>query len=82
MTVPENLNYNELFSDLFAEFTVSSRLFRVKTVNMGSLYSLHYRVRLKAPEQEKQLLDAMRCRNGNLEISSGIPANDRQGEIL
>lgn len=82
VTVPENLNYSELFSDLFAEFTVSSGLLRVKTVNMGSLYSLHYRVRLKAPEQEKQLLDAMRCRNGNLEISCGIPANDRQGEIL
>ena len=82
VTVPENLDYSGLFSDLFEEYAQSSRLLRVKTVNMGSLYSLHYRVRLKTPEQEKQLLDAMRCRNGNLEISCGIPADDRQGEIL
>lgn len=82
VTVPENLDYSGLFSDLFEEYTQFSRLLRVKTVNMGSLYSLHYRVRLKAPEQEKQLLDAMRCRNGNLEISCGIPADDRKEEIL
>lgn len=82
VTVPENLNYSELFTDLFENFTHSYSLIRVKTVNMGSLYSLHYRVRLKNTADEKQLLDAMRCRNGNLEISCGLSANDRQGEIL
>lgn len=82
VTIPENLDYNALFSDLFAEYTVRSQLLRVKTVNMGSLYSLHYRVMLKETDKEKELLDAMRCRNGNLEISCGIPANDREGELL
>ena len=80
VTVPENLDYAGLFTDLFAEFTESAQLMRVKTVNMGSLYSLHYRVKLKESSQEKQLLDAMRCRNGNLEISCGIP--EQKGELL
>ena len=82
VTIPENLDYNSLFSDLFAEYTASSKLLRVKTVNMGSLYSLHYRVTLKDEGKEKELLDAMRCRNGNLEISCGIAADNRQGELL
>ena len=82
VTIPENLDYNDLFSDLFAEHTTSSKLLRVKTVNMGSLYSLHYRVTLKDAGKEKELLDAMRCRNGNLEIACGIPAEGRQGDIL
>ena len=82
VTIPENLDYNDLFSDLFAEYTTASKLLRVKTVNMGSLYSLHYRVTLKDTDKEKELLDAMRCRNGNLEIACGIPAEGRQGDIL
>ena len=80
VTVPENLNYIDLFNDLFAEFTTASQLVQVKTVNMGSLYSLHYRVTLKDITQEKAMLDAMRCRNGNLEISSGLP--EQKGDIL
>lgn len=82
VTIPENLDYNDLFSDLFAGYTASCKLLLVKTVNMGSLYSLHYLVRLKDPAREKELLDAMRCRNGNLEISCGLPAEYKQGEIL
>ena len=82
VTIPENLDYNDLFSDLFAEYTTASKLLRVKTVNMGSLYSLHYRVTLRNAGREKELLDAMRCRNGNLEIACGIPAEGRQGDIL
>ena len=82
VTVPENLDYSTLFSDLFAEHTTSYKLLRVKTVNMGSLYSLHYRVALKDTSKEKNLLDAMRCRNGNLEISCGIAADGRQGDML
>lgn len=82
VTVPENLDYAYLFDDLFEKYTGSSQLLRVKTVNMGSLYSLQYRVKLKDTKLEKELIDAMRCRNGNLEISSGIVANDRLEEVL
>ena len=80
--MPENLDYMDLFADLFENYTTQSQLTRVKTVNMGSLYSLEYQVRLKDIAQEKQLLDAMRCRNGNLEISSGLPAEPKDGERL
>lgn len=82
VTVPENLDYCTLFNDLFEKYTFSSRLLEVKTVNMGSLFRLHYRVRLKNGEEEKQLLDAMRCRNGNLEISCGLSAWEKQGDTL
>lgn len=78
VVVPENLDYADLFTDLFDRYTTASQLVQVKTVNMGSLYSLHYRVTLKDTTLEKELLDSMRCRNGNLEVSSGLPADDRQ----
>ena len=82
VTVPENLDYNELFTDLFAAYTGFSQLVRVKTVSMGALYRLDYRVRLKDITKEKELLDAMRCRNGNLEISCGLPAGEKKEELL
>lgn len=70
ITVPENLNYTDMFEDLFKEYTSYHRLKSVKTSNMGSLYRLTYNLRLKIAENEKELIDAMRCRNGNLEIVS------------
>lgn len=82
VTVPENLDYAGLFTDLFEKYTASCRLLEVKTVNMGSLFRLHYRVRLKNGNEEKQLLDAMRCRNGNLEISCGLSDWEKQRDTL
>ena len=75
VTIPENLDYSNLFDDLFDEYTTDHKLLHVRTINMGSLYKLHYQVTLKDINKEKELLDAMRCRNGNLEISSGIPSS-------
>ena len=80
VTVPENLDYNELFADLFASYTRASQLVQVKTVSMGALYRLDYQVQLLDVTKEKELLDAMRCRNGNLEISCGIP--EKKEELL
>lgn len=74
ITVPEDLNYTDMFEDLFKEYTSYHRLKSVKTSNMGSLYRLTYNMRLKRPENEKELIDAMRCRNGNLEIVSSCRA--------
>lgn len=70
ITVPEDLNYTDMFEDLFREHTSYHRLKSVKTTNMGSLYRLTYNLRLKSRENEKALIDGMRCRNGNLEIVS------------
>lgn len=79
ITIPENLDYAELFTDLFRKYTTRSALVQVKTVNMGSLYCLHYQIRLKNIRREKELIDQMRCRNGNLEISCGLVSSGKEG---
>lgn len=71
ITIPENLDYTGLFDDLFAEYTRQVELISVRTTNMGSLYNLHYHITLKSTDVEKELLDAIRCRNGNLDIVCG-----------
>jgi hypothetical protein len=71
ITIPEGINYMEVFEDLFWEYTSKAELVRAKTASMGSLYKLHYQIVLKDPKKEKQFIDELRCRNGNLEISCG-----------
>ena len=68
ITIPETLNYVEVFDDLFKQYTKSCRLVKTKTVNMGSLYKLTYKVEMKNAEQSKEFIDKLRVRNGNLEI--------------
>ena len=67
--IPEDLNYSDVFEDIFAQYTTACELVKVKTTNMGSLYRLTYHVTLKDAAKEKEMIDAIRCRNGNLEIS-------------
>ena len=69
ITIPEDLDYTGVFDDLFAEYTTSCELVKVKTTNMGSMFRLTYDVVLKDPAREKELIDQLRCRNGNLEIT-------------
>lgn len=71
MTIPEILDYEEAFDDIFRTYTVRWELENVRTANMGSLYKLCYRIVLKGDVSEKAFLDDLRCRNGNLEISCG-----------
>lgn len=71
VTVPEDLEYTHVFDEVLEQFTSSAELVRVKTTNLGSLFKLTYRIRLKDAAQEKALIDAIRCRNGNLEVSVG-----------
>ncbi|MGI6269778.1 MAG: DUF4956 domain-containing protein [Candidatus Howiella sp.] len=78
ITIPEGLDYTNVFDDLFEAYTKKTELIEVKTTNMGSLFKLHYRVTLKNPAAEKALLDELRCRNGNLEISCGRVAFGRE----
>ena len=68
ITVPEDLNYSTAFSEVFEKYTKQFDLKRVKTTNMGSLYRLTYSVVLRNINEEKEFLDALRTRNGNLEI--------------
>ena len=69
VTIPEDLNYTDAFTDLFAEYTSTWELVRVKTTNMGSMYRLTYNITFKDAGKEKEFIDKLRCRNGNLEIS-------------
>ena len=68
ITVPEDADYENLFEDLFARYTDRHELTKVRTTNMGTLYELHYQVDLKDPEKLREFIDAIRCRNGNLNI--------------
>lgn len=69
ITIPEDLDYSAVFDDIFAEYTSAKLLTKVKTANMGSVYKLTYDITLKDIKREKEMIDALRCRNGNLEIS-------------
>ena len=69
IVIPEDLDYSGVFDDLFAEYTTSYELVNVRTTNMGSMFRLTYDVTLKDPDREKELIDKIRCRNGNLEIN-------------
>ncbi len=68
VVIPESLDYAQVFDDIFEKYTSESELVQVKTVNMGSLYKLKYNVSLKDKTKEKQMLDEIRARNGNLEV--------------
>ena len=72
ITIPENLDYNGVFDDIFEEYLKSAELISVKTSGLGSLYKLKYDITLKDPAKEKEMIDALRCRNGNLEICCSI----------
>ena len=80
ITVPEDLEYTTAFDEPLSEYTASAQLVRVKTTNLGSLFKLTYRIRLKSAEAEKALIDAIRCRNGNLEVSVGLQEGN-SGEL-
>lgn len=69
VTIPESLEYNEMFSDTFSTYLKSSELMEVKTTAMGSLFKLSYRIVFKNNNEEKQFIDELRTKNGNLEIS-------------
>ncbi|MBR6044414.1 MAG: DUF4956 domain-containing protein [Ruminococcus sp.] len=76
VTIPESLDYNEVFDDIFEKYTSYSELISTKTTGMGSLYKLTYDIKLKDVKDEKKMIDEIRCRNGNLEINCSKKAED------
>ncbi len=68
ITIPEHLDYDGLFDDLFKAYLNSYSLDKVKTTNMGTLYELQYLITLKGSSVPKEFIDKIRCRNGNLNI--------------
>lgn len=78
VTIPEDLDYDGLFDDVFKSFTKSYKLDRVKTASLGSLFELRYSITMRGDVSEKEMLDQIRMRNGNLKISCGkaVPVRD------
>ncbi len=77
ITIPEDLDYPELFTDIFEEYTYTNHLSSVRTTTMGSLYELRYVILMKDQGKEKELIDRVRVRNGNLPVVLGKVATNR-----
>lgn len=76
ITIPESLNYTEVFDDIFENYLKSApKIIKVKTTNMGSMYEITYRISLKDMKKEKEMIDAIRCRNGNLTVICSLSSN-------
>ena len=69
ITIPEDLDYTNVFKEIFSEYTSDFEVIQVKTTNMGSLFRITYNITLKNAGKEKEFIDKLRCRNGNLEIT-------------
>lgn len=78
ITIPESLNYNDVFEDILNKYTSSHELTNIKTLTLGSLFRVEYSVFLKDSKQIKQMIDELRTRNGNLEISCGKEFTNRE----
>lgn len=69
ITIPEDLDYQDVFEPVLKEYASECELVNVKTTNMGSLFKLTYNLKLNGVGKEKEMIDKLRCRNGNLEIT-------------
>ena len=78
ITIPESLDYTGVFDDIFRRYTSRCELVSVRTTNMGSLYRLQYHVLMRSGAHEKEFIDELRCRNGNLEIALGRMAAEHE----
>ena len=79
ITVAEDLDFAPEFEPIFTQFTTQKETIGVKTSKMGSLFVITYRIRLKKPDTEKALIDAIRVKNGNLPIVCKLPVRDNSG---
>ena len=77
ITIPEDLDYDGIFDDLFQKYTGHTSLDRVKTTNMGTMYELTYLVEMRNMAQQKAFIDELRCRNGNLTIMMGLVKREK-----
>ena len=78
ITVPESLDYTNMFEDIFNEYLRQWDMVQVRTMSMGSLFRLEYRITIKDISKEKQMIDDLRCRNGNLEILCGRVSTSKE----
>lgn len=77
--IPEDLNYEGAFDEIFNKYTSSKRLVKVKTTELGSIYEVVYNIKIAKNADEKAFLDEIRCRNGNLSIMLSLAADEIYG---
>ncbi len=80
ITIPESLEYNGTFDDIFAHYLKKIENAGVKTTGMGSMFRLSYKVQLKNPAEEKAFIDELRTKNGNLEVAL-LPYTETQNQL-
>lgn len=68
ITVPENLNYQDAFDEILEKYTKKYVLTKIKTTDLGSLFELCYTVTMLDAADEREFINELRCRNGNLNI--------------
>lgn len=78
ITLPDNLDYTEVFDDIFATYIKTYTLEKVKTTNLGSLFELTYLITIKKDINEKEFIDELRTRNGNLKIVLTHPIDNNE----
>ena len=81
ITVPEDLEYAGIFDDIFVKYLSQYKMIQVKTTNLGSLNKLTYNITLGKAGCEKQMIDELRCRNGNLEINITSQSTDGREQL-
>ena len=81
ITIPENLNYMAVFDDIFDKYLSENVLRKVKTTNMGTMFELTYECRMKDECEQKQFIDELRVRNGNLNITMGMMPDSDGGYL-
>jgi uncharacterized membrane protein YeaQ/YmgE (transglycosylase-associated protein family) len=81
ITIPENLNYMAVFDDIFDKYLSENVLRKVKTTNMGTMFELSYECRMKDESEQKQFIDELRVRNGNLNITMGMMPDSDGGYL-
>src|SRR5699024_3980200 len=69
VTVPENLNHENLLDGIFKEYTEMHELRQVETTNLGTMILYTYAIRSKNDTKDKDLLDKIGERNANLKVS-------------
>lgn len=78
IVVPEDLDYEEVFDEIFQKYTSRAELTRMKTMNMGSLYKLTYDITMKGGVKEKEFLDEIRIKNCNLKVLLSHPCMEEE----
>ena len=80
VTIPESLDYTDVFDDTFSHYLQSVESVGVKTTGMGSMFRLSFKIKMKDPAEEKAFIDELRTKNGNLEIAV-LPYVDPQNQL-